>query len=72
MYRSTISLNSAVDWVSGQHHAPAALTPGKRPGNLYTEGGVGPTAELDGCGKSRPTPRFDPRNTQPVTSRYNH
>jgi hypothetical protein len=28
-YRSTLSLTSALDWVGGQRHAPAALPPGK-------------------------------------------
>jgi hypothetical protein len=32
---------------------------------------VGPRAGLDGCGKSRPPPGFDPRTVQPVASRYN-
>jgi len=27
---------------------------------------VGPWAVLDGCGKSRPQPEFDPRTVQPV------
>ena len=31
-YSSTLSLNSALDGVGGQRHAPTALTPGKRPG----------------------------------------
>ena len=31
-YLSTLSLTSALDGVGGQRHAPAALTPGKRPG----------------------------------------
>jgi hypothetical protein len=31
---------------------------------------VGPRAGLDGCGKSRPPPGFDPRTVQPVASRY--
>jgi len=31
---------------------------------------VGPRDDLDGCGKSRPAPRFDPRTFQPVASRY--
>jgi hypothetical protein len=31
---------------------------------------MGPTAGLDGCGKSRPPPGFDPRIFHPVTSRY--
>ena len=29
-----------------------------------------PRAGLDRCGKSRPTPGFDPRIVQPVASRY--
>jgi hypothetical protein len=31
---------------------------------------VGPRVGLDGCGKSRPPPGFDPRTVQPVVSRY--
>ena len=31
---------------------------------------VGPKAGPDGCGKSRPPPRFDPRTIQSVASRY--
>jgi len=51
--------------VGDQRHAPAALTPGKRPG---TGGLVGPRAGLDGCGKSlAPPPGFDPRT---VAIRY--
>jgi hypothetical protein len=38
----------------GQHQAPAALPPGKRPGTHCIGGWVGPRAGLDGCGKSRP------------------
>jgi hypothetical protein len=30
---------------------------------------VGPRAGVDGCGKSRLPPRFDPRTVQPATSR---
>jgi hypothetical protein len=33
---------------------PAALSPGKRPGTHCTGGWVGPRADLNGCGKSRP------------------
>jgi hypothetical protein len=29
---------------------------------------VGPRAGLDGCGKSRPPPGFDPRTLQPVAT----
>jgi hypothetical protein len=56
--------------VGGKRHAPAALSPGKRPGTHCTEGWVDSRAGLDGCGKSRPLPGFDPRIVQPVTSRY--
>jgi hypothetical protein len=31
---------------------------------------VGPRDGLDECGKSRPSPGFDPRTVQPVASRY--
>ena len=31
---------------------------------------MGHRAGLDRCGKSRPTPGFDPRTVQPVASRY--
>jgi hypothetical protein len=40
--------------VVGQHHAPAALYPGKRLGTHSTGGWVDPRAGLDGCGKSCP------------------
>jgi hypothetical protein len=56
--------------VGGQLHSPAALPPGKRPDTHCIGGWVGPTAGLDGCGKSRTTPGFDPRTVQPVASRY--
>jgi hypothetical protein len=54
----------------GQRHAPAALPPRKRPNAHCIGGWVGPRAGLDGCGKSRPQPGFDPRTFQPVASRY--
>jgi hypothetical protein len=31
---------------------------------------MGPRAGLEGCGKSRLSPGFDPRTAQPVVSRY--
>ena len=55
--------------VGGQLHAPVALPPGKRPGTNCIGGWVGPRAGLDGCGKSRPQPGFDPPTVQPVASR---
>jgi hypothetical protein len=70
MYSSTLPLTSALDGVGGQHHALAALPPGKTWYPLYRRLGGGPRAGLDGCGKSRPPPGFDPRTVQPVASRY--
>jgi hypothetical protein len=40
--------------VSDQRHAPAAVPSGRMPGAHCTEGWLGPTVSLDGCGKSRP------------------
>ena len=57
-------------WVGGQRHAPAALPPGQRRGTHCIGGCMGPTAGLEGCGKSRLTPGFDPRTFQPVASSY--
>jgi hypothetical protein len=50
----------------GKRHAPAAL-PWGRSGVDCTGGWVGPRAGLDGCGKSRPPPGFDPRTVKPET-----
>ena len=52
--------------VGGQRHPPAW----ERPGTHCMGGWVGPRAGLDGCGKSRPPLRYDPRTVQPVASRY--
>jgi hypothetical protein len=49
---------------------PLPLYPRETPGTLCTRGWVGTMADLDGCGKSRPPPEFDPRTVQPVASRY--
>ena len=49
---------------------PRPLYPLERPGTRCIGGWVGPRAFRDGCGKSRPTPGFDPRTVQPVESRY--
>ena len=42
----------------------------ERTGTHSTGGRVGPSAGLDGCGKSRSSPGFDPRTVQPVVRRY--
>ena len=49
--------------VGGQHHAPAALLPGK------TRLG-GPQGLSEWVRKISPPPGFDPRTVQPVASRY--
>ena len=49
MYSSTLSLNSALDGVGGQRHAPAAL-----PGTHCIGSWMGPGNVMDGCGKSHP------------------
>ena len=51
------------------HHAPAALTPGKRPGTHFIGGWVGPWAGLDGEENPAPT-GFEHRTVQPMASRY--
>jgi hypothetical protein len=49
---------------------PRPLYPLERHGTHCIGGWVGLRAGLDGCGKSRPPPGFDPRTVQPVASRY--
>ena len=56
--------------LGGQRHAPVALPSGKRPGTNCIGSWVSPTAGLDGCGKSRPPPEFNPRTFEYVASRY--
>jgi hypothetical protein len=55
--------------VGGQRHTPPAW-PLARPGTHYMGGWLGRTAGLDGYGKFRSPPGFDPRTVQPVASRY--
>ena len=57
-----------MEWVVNA--TPQPLYPRERPGTHCMEGWVGPTAGLDGCGKSRPLPGFDPRTVQLVATRY--
>jgi len=66
MHSSNVSLTSALD--GGQHHAPAALS-WEGPGTHCTGDWVGPRAGLEGCGKSRSPPGFEPQTVQPVESR---
>ena len=49
---------------------PRSLYPRERAGTHSIGGWVGSRADLDVCGKSRPTTGFDRRTVQPVASRY--
>ena len=49
--------------VGGQHHAPAALPPGKDPVPIV-QGRSGRVRKIS------PPPVFDPRTIQPIASRY--
>jgi hypothetical protein len=55
--------------VGGQHHAPAALPPGKTRYPLYKRLD-GPQARSGRVRKISPQPGFDPRIVHPVASRY--
>jgi hypothetical protein len=72
-YNSTLSFTLALDGV-GQHHAPADLPPGKRPGTHCTGGWVGHGPVWTGAENLAPPPPsppgFDPRTVQPAASRY--
>ena len=52
MYRSNLSLTSAVCGVCGYRYAPTALHPGKSPGANRIGGWVDPRAGLDEYGRS--------------------
>ena len=53
----------------GQHHAPAALIPGKDPVPIVQDAGWVPEPVWIGAEYLAP-PAFDPRTFQPVASRY--
>ena len=55
--------------VGGQHHAPAALPPGKTRYPLYSRLGR-PQGRFWRVRKISPLPGFDPRTVQSVASRY--
>jgi hypothetical protein len=54
--------------VHGQHHAPAAFTPGKDPVLIVQEAGWNPEPVWIGAENLTPT-GLDPRTFQPVASR---
>ena len=53
----------------GHRHVPAALPLGNGLFTHCTGGWVGPRAGLDGCGKSRSSPVFDPWTVHLVANR---
>ena len=69
IYSSTFPSTSALDGMGGQHHAPAALPPGKTWYTLYRRLGrhQGRSGRVR---KISPPPGFDPRTVQPVASLY--
>jgi hypothetical protein len=66
MYSSNLPSTSALDggWVVNATPRPL-YPPEERPGTHCTGSWVGPRIGLDGCGKSRSPPGFDPRTVQP-------
>ena len=60
------SMTAALERVSGQQHAPAAIYPRERPGTHFTGGWVGPRAGLDGR-KISFTPGFNPGQSSPYS-----
>ena len=68
-YSSNPLTATALEGVGGQHHAPAALSPGKPRYPLYRRLG-GPRGWSGRARKISAPPGFDPRTVQPVASRY--
>jgi len=57
-------MTAALEGVSGQQQAPAALNPRENTGTHFTGGWVGPRAGLDGW-KISSQPGFDPGPSSP-------
>jgi hypothetical protein len=62
-------LISALEGVSGQHHAPAPFTPGKNPVPIVQEAGWAPEPVWL-VAENVASPGFYPRTFQPVASLY--
>jgi len=62
-------MTAALEGVSGQQHAPAALYPQERPGTHFTGDWVGPRPGVDGQKISFPAGIWS-RTVQSVISRY--
>jgi len=59
-------MTAALEGVSGQQHAPAALYPWQRPGTRCTGGWVGPRVGLEGR-KISSQPGFDPGSSSSLS-----
>ena len=70
MYSSTVPSTSALDGGGLSTPRPGRFTLGEITGTHFIGGWVGPRAGLDGYGKSRSPPGFDPRTVQPLASGY--
>ena len=70
IYSSTLPSTSALGGVWVVDATPRPLYPQGRPGTHCVGGWVGPRTGLKGCGKSPPSPGFDPRSVQSVASLY--
>ena len=62
-------MTTALDWVRGQRHAPAALYPRERAGTHCTEAGWAPGPVWTDAEILAP-PGFEPPTVQPIASRY--
>ena len=62
-------MTAALESVSGQQHAPAALYPRERPGTHFTGDWVGPQGRSGRVENLVPT-GIRSRTVQPVVSRY--
>jgi hypothetical protein len=60
---------ASLEWMGGQHHAPAALSPGKNRYAMYRRLG-GPRGRFGGVQKISPLSGFAPRTVQSVSCRY--
>ena len=65
-YSCNPSLTSALGGGRWSKPRPGRSSSGERPGTHCIGGWVGPGAGLDGRGKSRPPPGFNPRTAQSV------
>ena len=63
-------MTTALEGGEGSASRPGRSLLRERQGTHCVGGWVGPRGGMDSCGKSRPSPGFDPRTVQHVASRY--